>query len=960
MVNVSVPMKGAVDASTLRVHADFLDVSSYVNPDASNVTSFGQRHLEVAKELLLPQHFDPNEASDRVNGSSLRGIPLLSPFSLGVEYEQTTSNDSPKRRSVGITVDCLSVMVSLEDLVLIDSLFAKWSRRRSRGELRTFVYSVVFETDRLGLGLRKEEGSIVVDHVNSRAGQNVIQGGDIIQMINGVPILNSTGGSLTDVVDRLASLPRPLTVTFARSLKSMTNEPDGEKIENLGSVNGELVNFQGSYDSIDVTLSSAVVTFMNHELTLFRGAVSKAEACSKLKRTDTNLSRFDLTASLEVDYYNLRLWCWEPLLELCLLSVSAEVLDPRQGPKEVSIEVGDRLCGPLSLNISDAAIETLAKLSKPDIKKGQSDSLGEDFLLDQLGFEEARGDQALDRSVANQAANAALLFAQRQSSDSAKPFVFRNRTGVSVAFALEHEAFASKAACESESNFVALGEYAGLQSYSSSQVVVVANNQDANFRVEVLPKGREGGRGRLFPTLTVSLQAVGGRLVGRLQGLDISNECEATSLPSSFDSSDSAGFNASVQRNWLSWTVEQSDERSVLTLSTSIRIESRLSKVVEIGVELGDSQNSSTFDHIGCCSAADPLFLPIWLLLRNKRFRCSFRSQGCRWTSLFSTSELGEVELDLDQQGLPYVDCRLEQGDEVCESIAVGIEGSKPNVTISLDCAVSLRNLLPVSCNWEVNHSITTRGLRKHFNGHLRSGSRAEVYSKGHEMMTLRIGLPPSSIWSNWIPLSLPVKVETSESATSRKCRRFDVDEPQSWTQSLRIVDPFGVPLILAIRFEKKRFGGIDVMVYADLWLSNRSSLPIAFGYTREPAKAFSNPSGFDPSASDISAAEAALREISSLFEFGDEGKKLSHREGTRSQLFVVDIYQLPFQRSAVIVEECFEYVEVESSSVVRRWWASENPHAPRDNLTVVASDGEWHWIDKSWVRAHFPRSCSM
>lgn len=920
-----------------------------MNPDASTVTTFFQRHSEVAKELLLfSEQYDPNEVSDRVDGSSLRGIPLLSPFSLGVEYEQTTNSDSPRRRIIGVTVDSLSVMVSLEDLVLIDSLFVKWSRRRRRAETKTFVYSVAFETEKLGLGLRKDGGSIVVDHVNARPGQKIIEGGDAIQMINGVAVSDSTFTSLSDVVEHLASLPRPLTVTFARRLKSATNEASGQTVGKLESVNGKHEHFQGSYDSIDLTLSSAVVTFMNHDLTLFRGAVSKAEACSKLRRTDTNHSRVDLTASLEIDYYNLRLWCWEPLLELCFVSVSAELLDPLQGPKEVSIEVGDRMCGPLSINLSDAAIETLAKISKPDSANGQSDCLDEGLLLDGVEFEEAPG----DRSVANQAANAALHFAQRQSSDSAKPFVFRNRTGVSVAFALEQEAITSKAEFENEASFIALGEYAGLQSYSSSQVVVVANNQDVNFRVEVLPKGREGRSGRMFPTMTVSLQAVEGRLVGPLHGLDISNECEGTQLPISFVSGDSAGFNTTVQRNWLSWTVEQSDERSVLTLATSIRIVSLLSTVVEIGTELDDKQRSSSFvtiQHIGCCSATDPVFLPVWQFLRNQRWRCLFRVQGCHWTTLFTTNELGEVELDQPER--PYADCQPEHDDDVGQSLAIGIECTNGNVTLTLDCAISVRNLLPASCNWEANRVDTSRDLRKYFNGHLKSGDLAEVYTNGHESMNFRIRLPSSPAWSNWIPLSLPGKIEPSESTSSRKSQRFETEEPQSWTQSLRIFDPFGVPLLLAIRFEKKHFGGINVVMYADLWLSNCTSLPIAFGYTREPTIAFSSSSVFDPSASDVSAAEAALREISSLFELGDEGKKLSRRDGTRSQLFVVDIYQIPFQRAAAIVEECFEYIEVDSSSVVRRWWASENPHAPRDNLTVVASDGEWHWIDKSWVR---------
>jgi hypothetical protein len=51
------------------------------------------------------------------------------------------------------------------------------------------------------------------------------------------------------------------------------------------------------------------------------------------------------------------------------------------------------------------------------------------------------------------------------------------------------------------------------------------------------------------------------------------------------------------------------------------------------------------------------------------------------------------------------------------------------------------------------------------------------------------------------------------------------------------------------------------------------------------------------------------------------------------------------------VTEECFEYIEVEASTVKRRWWASEDPQSIRSNLTLIDDDhGDWHWLDKSWV----------
>jgi hypothetical protein len=520
-----------------------------------------------------------------------------------------------------------------------------------------------------------------------------------------------------------------------------------------------------------------------------------------------------------------------------------------------------------------------------------------------------------------------------------------------VAFVLERKLPDTER--EVESNFLAIGEYSGLQRYRASDISVVANDEEMKFRAELLSDDQEANRGRLFPPLTVSLQAVEDRLVAPLSGLDISSGCETTAFPISYITNGDACAEAEHQRDWLSWSVEQYDEKTVLTLATSIRIVSLLNRTVDVGIqvaEIGRGWDSpENLQTVGSCSASEPLYLPIWLALRNRSWRCFVRAPGCQWTALLTMSTGGESMVHSSEGG--FLECLSETGNDVRDFLALTIDDIGSLLTVTLDCAVSVRNLLPLPCKWEMKGEDTevwSHGPCNVYAGRLESGGRAEVFSPGYEAMQLRIGLPPSGTWSAWAHLST---AKMNAQPLSKSLSRMNMSETQdlaNTSHEVKIIDAFGVPLILAIRIGEKPFGGVDVVIYADLWVSNCSSLPLAFGYTKEPLSALSKTR--DPSFADVSAAEAALREISSLFELGEEGKKLSRDEGVRSQLFVVDVYQLPFQRTVTILEECFEYVEIAGSTVLRRWWASENPHSFRNNLTAVESDGTWEWLDNSWV----------
>ena len=191
-------------------------------------------------------------------------------------------------------------------------------------------------------------------------------------------------------------------------------------------------------------------------------------------------------------------------------------------------------------------------------------------------------------------------------------------------------------------------------------------------------------------------------------------------------------------------------------------------------------------------------------------------------------------------------------------------------------------------------------------------------------------------MWSSWLTLSLPVKSDNTKQDRQHGEEVGSNGLEDSYA-TLCVRDPFRVNLPLGLRISSKA-SGIDITVYSDLWCTNNTALHLIFGlpmlYEKpiEPMKA-------------LSVGEATLKEISSLFESGEFTRKydMSSRDGLN------DIIRIPGQVSSHITEECFEYVEVEGTEVISRWWASENPFSTREYL--MGSDQEQcKWIDRTWV----------
>ena len=184
---------------------------------------------------------------------------------------------------------------------------------------------------------------------------------------------------------------------------------------------------------------------------------------------------------------------------------------------------------------------------------------------------------------------------------------------------------------------------------------------------------------------------------------------------------------------------------------------------------------------------------------------------------------------------------------------------------------------------------------------------------------------------------------------------------------SAHTVDDFGVPTRFGIRVNPKfhqpirgrnRCYGVELIFFAELWFQNLTDLPLCFGC---PWAQLQSQQTLDASSDDAStfesaskaAAESALLEIASVLEFGEKGKGLRAEQATFAGS---NMYNIPLQVSNELVQEVFEYMEVNRSVITRRWWAAEQYDSQRKDIANFPECGSsWSWLDEQWVS-----SCSL
>lgn len=271
--------------------------------------------------------------------------------------------------------------------------------------------------------------------------------------------------------------------------------------------------------------------------------------------------------------------------------------------------------------------------------------------------------------------------------------------------------------------------------------------------------------------------------------------------------------------------------------------------------------------------------------------------------------------------------------------------------TINIDCSISMRNLLPAAIDWEIGddsqiHTRIIDGTTLRKVQPLKSGKQAEVLSKGWHSLKIRLRPSFENSWSGWTPLLLPVR----RSAPKKRDEDENVDaEDESVSTHLcpvNVNDGMNIPLSMGLRVAPK-INGLDVTIYTELWCTNCTPFNIVFG---TPKKHIMETNDCNRTGStEFSAAEATLNEISALFESGDAGAGLTQSDN-RTREIAIDVVRLPGQIAPHIVEECFEYLEVEGLNVRRRWWAGEDALSPRANINSNnRAEEDFDWIDKSW-----------
>jgi hypothetical protein len=790
-----------------------------------------------------------------------------------------------------------------------------------------------------------------------------------------------------------------------------------------------------------------------------------------------------------IDYFHPRVSYWEPLLEPSQIFFLLEQQDgsiESSRPAQVAVEMSDRLprnhfvraslahsfreSSMVPVNVTDAAAEVLFqtlgqwKNWRKDLAAASNE---EDLQPDNfwssptmLSVESSTKDIPLvvQQAAEQKAAQAALNFAQKRGAetsknrDTSKPFILRNRTGVSIAFVqqgrgMRDQGYSRRRILDGRDGSGTIGEYRGLERYEQKAITELADQEDAKFDMDLIDSdftnessARHSSRylsnkvrsyeGR-YPNLTIAAQAISGVILEPLTDLQVfkvgSTRCNLQVKK------ETVGTEASIHSVCLIWNVEIEDNRRILTLSSAVRL---VSSVLDIPIEVGvreiranssdDNRNFlvlSNATSIGLATSNEPFYLPLWLALRLDPVEISVKPTS-NIVGEFDWSEQTVVSFtptpDVLQanagtlpvqnwiwkqsyQELNFVRCDPKNHDHNCAMyfavFGSSIQmkgGASPSalfqsgwdfevmgvLSITLDSCLTIRNMLPLDVSWEVSHTledavtpipssfaskttVTDVDLNFSRSDSLRPGECAEVSECNSTSKNLRARFKQETapFWSSWASLKLSEVHDPDDDPDANDPAEYLDTVPNSAQVNVEVPDRFGIPLVLGVRIVPKlttddpflgRFYGLEVIVYAELWIRNITSLPLNFGCPTHQLRKTSESlhatnSSFDESIAKFTA-ESALMEIANLLEVGDKGTGLN-QAAARKTAETGTIASLPQQEAPMLVEEVFEYVEVDGSIVRRRWWASESFDSYRqcildvDDVTTC-----WKWIEDSWV----------
>ena len=1072
-----------------------------------------ERPVTLKPVGLATEVTQPNECSeeenDDVHSISCYNLSFCPGMQLGLEFARSPCGQFPvvskvlsKADEAVVFSSSVDEMESSETIEVVDSVFNSGHRRTPR------IGAVVVAVDQVPV---EEIGAEEVWQVLSKMQKGAMSPVPIETVIErnvkfsltfqetqastwgNIDFIDiSTSGMALSFIDDFNGRDMPLLRGKLNAVEIHIERGLGTTANILDNATPSLLTpFYDSVDNVGINLS--------------------AEQLSDIQ-TESIVS-FSVIGICSVDYFHPRVSFWEPLLESSQLFFHFEKQDgssQTNRPAQVAVEISDRLlhnqvtkfhhfneAQMVSVNFTDAAAEVLAGLGlrwkdwRNDLHGTEEEEIeytDESILQNSHGsgrnlvstnsstkvlnmnhhckaIEVNQHQLVRQRAAAKKAAQGALNFAQKRGaetskkSDSAKPFIFRNRTGISIAFVQQGCGIQNRGYCRKEKDkaesldFTAtIGEYDGLENYEQQSITELADQEDARFNMGIMNENFEDDIGRRrsirqtnkvrsyegrYPDLMVAIQAVAGVQVEPVINLQVFKVGSTIRhLTVKKDNSD-ARTDAALNSIQVAWKVEIEDNRRILTLSTAVRVIAPAIPL-QVGVRDGNSSQDlcrftdSSITSIGIARPDCPFYIPLWLALKLEPISLHIRPASAVATD-YSWSESSVLRFGpfiFDNRGfkpsssenwtweetvsdLRFIQCvsNIDTGSSIFFSVfgsslsrrsgKSGLNHSRDKpinesrgqfepydvLTVTLDSGLTIRNMLPTGIEFEVVQGRSGT----HFNddkmpspsheksqisklASLKRGESKEVFEVNYSAAIYSAAVPRlrikqhsrNDLWSTWASLELLENQSMDEdNGTLHANETASIMSHTPSQVNVRISDgDFGIPLVLGVRTIPKlttedahcgRIYGLEVVIYAELWIRNITSLPLNFGcpaYQLEPEQYLHAKVTSDDSVAKFTA-ETALMELASLLEVGDKGTILNQKAAKINIQRGHLIESLPDQECSELVEEVFEYVDIENSMVKRRWWASECYSGYHKQIFDVDDTATtWKWLDKKWVSA--------
>lgn len=197
--------------------------------------------------------------------------------------------------------------------------------------------------------------------------------------------------------------------------------------------------------------------------------------------------------------------------------------------------------------------------------------------------------------------------------------------------------------------------------------------------------------------------------------------------------------------------------------------------------------------------------------------------------------------------------------------------------------------------------------------------------------------------WSEWLNVDMrdgTIKKSFFEHATKAKqtniqCKSEVCDNP--------------VTIGVKISSRSLNGKGFSLVLYAEIWLRNLTSLPLTFG---APTLQMGSDDDVQSTLTGKISADSALIELTSVLE-GNGFSLFGSGDGEDDDQ-CGDIVNLPLQQCHEVYEEVFEYVSLtDKGDIDRRWYASENHinlrQEPKDDEQWKIDCAGWPYLENGW-----------